>query len=118
MKENHTKGPWIVFTEKAGVPIYIRSEVEYIGSIDINLDGKDNEAAIKRARANATLIAAAPELLESLQGLISLIDEGWLVRSTANDSEPEFVLRQLGPYRKIANAVSAIEKATKTAEKP
>lgn len=61
----HTKGPWIVsFVEDHPNDLMVGGD-----------DGSDVVCAIRRKNklANATLIAAAPELLEMLKTLSSLI---------------------------------------------
>lgn len=104
---DYTPGPWGA-TEDAPIIIHggdLRGIAHVIGKTM-------GEAETKKAIANARLIAAAPQMLEALQGLIKLIDDGWLIRNTEEDHKPGFAMRQLEPYQKISNAVFAIEKAT------
>lgn len=72
MKEfKGTPGPWRV-SEKRGDLIDIRHNNNGIGAISLNLAHVvARQSWLKEAEANAKLIAAAPELLEALQELIS-----------------------------------------------
>lgn len=45
----------------------------------------------------------------ALADMLALIDEGWLVRNTANDSQPDWAIRQLGYVRRLAAAKLALE---------
>ncbi len=62
--------------------------------------------------ANALLIAAAPKLLEALQGIMKLIEEGLLVRSTATDFEDGWAIRQIPLVMGLSKADAAIKDAT------
>jgi hypothetical protein len=71
---NHTPGPWKQFGQ---------SQDRYLAVIDSIPDRKDRVVANcichvaltnKDAKANAQLIAAAPELLEALDSLVSACD--------------------------------------------
>ena len=70
----HTKGPWAVVehdhaiciqTESPSKTKYGASRYAAIGGFDRN-----DRAQLEEARANARLIAAAPELLEALKVLV------------------------------------------------
>ena len=61
----HTPGPWYVRENKASFTIMPRGKAEYYGSI-ARLDIFD--------RANANLIAAAPELLGALEYFVDVVD--------------------------------------------
>lgn len=71
---NHTPGPWSVVehdhaicvqTEAQNKTKYGASRYAAIGGFD-----RSDQAQLAEARANARLIAAAPDLLEALQALI------------------------------------------------
>lgn len=73
----HTPGPWLIKKR--------HDEPEYSNSIlSVEADGKDFVDSVAtlygcedpEKLANARLIAAAPELLQALQNLVSDIDDG------------------------------------------
>lgn len=66
---------------------------------------------IAQRKEDASLFAAAPELLEACKNLLSLFDSGWAVRDTSDDASPGFALRQIEPMRKLSFAKGAIAKA-------
>lgn len=66
----------------------------------------------EEARANARLIAAAPDLLEALQGLFAMIEAGTLVRDISHDADPKWYLTALELTKALSNAKTAIHKAT------
>jgi hypothetical protein len=79
----------------------------------------DNEPASATARVaevyrppNARLIAAAPDLLAALAGLLKAFDEGIAGRNTERDHEPGWVMRSVELVRTLASAQAAIAKAT------
>ena len=59
----HTKGPWRLSEEKFST-LYVEPFICAIFGTD------------KTAEANARLIAAAPELLEALEGLLEAVSDG------------------------------------------
>ena len=97
MKEfQGTPGPWRV-SEKRGDLIDIRHNNNGIGAISINIAHVvARQSWLKEAEANAKLIAAAPELLEALQKMVSkAYKQNW------NDAYPE----------ELQSAQAAINKA-------
>ena len=97
MKEfKGTPGPWRV-SEKRGDLIDIRHNDNGIGAISLNLAHViARQSWLKEAEANANLIAAAPELLEALQKMVSkAYKQNW------NDAYPE----------ELQSAQAAINKA-------
>ena len=97
MKEfKGTPGPWRV-SEKRGDLIDIRHNNNGIGAISLNLAHVvARQSWLKEAEANAKLIAAAPELLEALQKMVSkAYKQNW------NDAYPE----------ELQSAQAAINKA-------
>lgn len=78
-KQNHTPGPWEVMyaTSPKGectLAVWSSNVFEgYVGSPVCKVSPQENENATDRA--NAHLIAAAPELLEALQKIVSLMPE-------------------------------------------
>ena len=107
--ENHTPGPWLIYANNGY--LYIEADqgkkwrnptichlYEDVTPFDSVLLG-DQFAEFDNAKANAHLIAAAPELLEALRGLL-------------NAPDPEEVEDHAPKLRAIMNAHSAIAKAT------
>jgi len=78
MKLEHTQGPWQVLPEEEGVP-YIRIRGTVLGGwykvANVHMETHEslgeawNEKAKRESRANARLIAAAPEMLAELEWL-------------------------------------------------
>lgn len=62
-------------------------------------------------KANARLIAAAPELLEACKALFGLVESGHLVRDVSGDVNPGWVIKELGLVRALSQAKEAIAKA-------
>ena len=90
----YTKGKWDMSTHSDNTDIIIRSQNGIIANCTI--DAWPEMSKIEK-EANAKLIAAAPELLESLTELFNLLEE----------NEPQWYLR--GHYNR---AIKAIKKAT------
>lgn len=74
----HTKGPWEVVenphaicvrTESPSKTKYGASRYAAIGGLD-----RSDRAQLEEARANARLIAAAPDLLEALKDMVGLVE--------------------------------------------
>lgn len=103
MKNTTTPGPWIYQPETKtirSVPAnyWIATMDSWDGSVD--------------SEANARLISAAPELLKSLEGVMSLIEEEMLVRNTGRDTEEDWYKLAARIISVIGSANEAIEKAT------
>lgn len=65
----HTPGPWRI--RENGQRISIDSEsVDFLGLAEINPSGNTGGIPTQLNRANARLIAAAPDLLEIAEGLL------------------------------------------------
>jgi hypothetical protein len=80
MVAKHTRGPWVVHPEEVDKP-YIRVRGSWPGSrhkvanvMTPVYDGA-GEAEAEETRANARLIAAAPDLLASLKHLVRWHDQ-------------------------------------------
>jgi hypothetical protein len=71
---NHTKGPWVVvdwsFMYRLKIENAANKNLSKPPLAAISYDSKDERG---QALANATLMAAAPDLLEALQSLVSKI---------------------------------------------
>lgn len=70
-KNNHTPGPWYV--EKTDADRFIIIDKECEGRICDVLD-VCKEFGPERQKANAALIAAAPDMLEALESLLRVAD--------------------------------------------
>jgi hypothetical protein len=86
MSTQHTPGPWIknVVPTSAGSAITIQSADHRIAIIYVDGIRKGIDDELPRSienRANARLIAAAPDLLEALQGFQKAWDENRLLTS-------------------------------------
>ncbi len=112
METKHTKGEWIIETQSLSqFAITNRnSAICFIPKLSQNAD------------ANSKLIAAAPELLEALVGLINSINPEDACRGKYKDFQPEnpeiakkaYVGAKSTPAdEQILKALEAIEKATK-----
>lgn len=102
----HTKGPWAWVGDRLEAPgedvLGVDDDGKEFGMHSaILVESEDYE----RAAANRSLIAAAPELLESLKAMV----EAWNMVCDANGWERDHIQQQ-------KDAVSAIGKAT--GEKP
>lgn len=97
-----TPGSWRV-SEKRGDLIDIRHDNNEPGAMSLNLvHVVARQSWVREAEANAKLIAAAPELLEALQDMLS----GWqYIRTQHGD------LYGVGWNRAEQKAVNAINKA-------
>lgn len=104
METKHTPGPWSCCQEEHGVP-YLRVRGTVIGErykiANVLLDPYcDSPCASEEAKANARLIAAAPELLEVAQEVL------------ADD------MLQYLPAEYVAKVRAAIAKATGEVQAP
>jgi hypothetical protein len=72
----HTKGPWKT-DEVAGMEVITISECGYMPHAQVFRRGVGNNYLTDEDRANARLIAAAPELLEASKQFIASIKEIW-----------------------------------------
>lgn len=63
----HTPGPWKIFVGQRTNPATMRTEFLFAQYAMLNTRVKDYETA----SANARLIAAAPDMLAALQGILS-----------------------------------------------
>lgn len=100
MDTKHTPGPWTILSEKTGS---VGSDAPYKMTASVYGDHEECEPD-GRMLANARLIAAAPELLESLRNTASMLQSACLV---ITDKEA----RQMA-LETVAEARAAIAKAT------
>ena len=113
MSTKHTPGPWAMLSEETDKP-YIRirgtklGERHKIANVLTPVYDGSLERETEETRANARLIAAAPELLEALQELLAAERANSLeIVGRDTDGHP---LNAAGAARKKARA--AIAKAT------
>lgn len=89
-----TPGPWRV-GERRGDLIDIRHNNKGIGAISLNLARVvARQSWLKEAEANASLIAAAPELLEALINLVDVVDD--MVHGPSTDAAHAAINKALG----------------------
>jgi hypothetical protein len=101
-KPKHTPGPWRVFDVFTDVEIVTDSSTAAATESLVQFKGQRN------ARANARLMAAAPELLEHLQALIDKADDlTAAIEGTTDQFEDE--------VSALTDAASAAEKIIKAA---
>lgn len=80
MSAKHTPGPWLIVKNKYGeISIHVPGDIGHFeiaseigGEVFKDKDGRFTDTS--RIEANAHLIAAAPELLTELKGLVNLLD--------------------------------------------
>jgi len=70
----HTPGPWYVADTK--IRTSINSEHKHIAMVNYSYRGIESDVMGEEHEANARLIAAAPDLLAALQGLLRGIFDG------------------------------------------
>ena len=105
-KPKHTPGPWrkqgnIIFGNAIGTSV-CKLYTQHIPN--------EKSGAVEE-RANAQLIAAAPDMLEALEIVFELIDSGQLVRDISKDHESDFSLKMLKFVPKLQLINKAITKA-------
>tara|TARA_R110000868_G_scaffold263743_2_gene522389 strand:- start:2007 stop:2321 length:315 start_codon:yes stop_codon:yes gene_type:complete len=83
MTEAHTPGPWLVQAERNGT-FTVWTRQPYTGSLATVIDEDINGPY--PAKANARLIAAAPDMLEALRRMVE-IDDDEVVMDTASVKE-------------------------------
>jgi len=71
METKHTTGPWVIDWNVARLDIFSSDAKVLVASLRRSALSEDIDEA---ARANARLIAAAPELLNALRELSDLVD--------------------------------------------
>jgi hypothetical protein len=72
LKFKGTQGPWLMKSSSLGVHKYIDARIGGGLLQEVAVCGPTEQP--EQSSANAALIAAAPDLLEALQGLMALLD--------------------------------------------
>lgn len=70
----HTPGPWIIDEDELSIISSGNQDLKFIVDVPADYD-KTNVVGIKQRKANAQLIAAAPEMLEALESVVSHFKE-------------------------------------------
>lgn len=96
----HTPGPWIAapYSSVVGAPVVASPNGRSIANVTYFGLGGDFKYHDDESRANARLIAAAPSLLEAMEGYEELLSGGLL------NADPE----ELGAVRRKARAAIAL----------
>ena len=76
-KIRHTPGPWVVRTIDQSLATVETQDGEYIICNAAQLRGDDWKTEHAERKANARLIAAAPEMLDALDGLAAQVRPLW-----------------------------------------
>lgn len=75
MKNQHTPGPWNIIPNAIIGHWQIESPSGRIATVSQCINGTEFPDIDTQAKANAQLIAAAPDLLECCQELLKMVDE-------------------------------------------
>ena len=103
MAEQHTPGPWKVH----GQNIISYHELNIgIAKVLSNIG--------QPAKANAALIAAAPELLEACKFFMTALETGLLVRGIGKDNQSDWALKMANFVKQLQKAQAAIAKAERS----
>ena len=86
MSKQHTPGPWLEPREINGKGMGWRAGPAWLGS----------DSCSEETKANAYLIAAAPDLLEALQRLVANLDEGDFISTTRIDEARAAIAKATG----------------------
>lgn len=102
----HTPGPWTAHVPYPATNPRYAVTASYPNGLTFEVAvASMGDWSMAEARANATLIAAAPELLEALRGIVQELDEFGFINSQDNDPDG-------GESPAIGTARAAIAKAT------
>lgn len=101
MNTKHTPGPWAVYENKGSTRLRIMSD-----SVPYDVATMQHAGSEEAEAANAALVAAAPQLLESLRAIVKTLEAAWKEKQL---TAPRFVQCQLGT--EVKHAIAAIAKA-------
>lgn len=100
MQSSFTQGPWVVRTIDQSLATVETQDGEYIICNAAQLRGDDWKTEHAERKANARLIAAAPDLLAALQRIVAVLDKQVASPHLAERASP------------LTQAKAAIAKAT------
>lgn len=100
MASEHTPGPWALFHHKDSGARYIDS-----GSVQMQIS-RTSDAGAGDMDANARLIAAAPDLLGTLQDLHNRLSEAVQLGLTAQEAYDSFYQEMVGEALSKATGAS------------
>lgn len=100
MQSSFTPGPWVVRTIDQSLATVETQDGEYIICNAAQLRGDDWKTEHAERKANARLIAAAPDLLAALQRIVAVLDKQVASPHLAERASP------------LTQAKAAIAKAT------
>lgn len=114
MSTSYTPGPWQVMTDYDGATIIIAnidgeiftdgtSTFSYDFVCDTFSDYSDDSKLLETAKADARLIAAAPELLEALASLLAFVE----AHTANNEVIPPHTVEHVRARAAIAKAVQS-----------
>lgn len=103
----HTKGKWKVL-DGAIISDHLN---EYGNFHIVDLPERPEGCENDEDKANANLIAAAPELLEACKWFVGALETGLLVRDITKDGQPDWSIKMLSFVKELQNAQTAIAKA-------
>lgn len=106
-----TPGPWTISRSRSGYPYQIcalKQDDSAPGRVGTRITrwGAISLPSSAEGEANASLIAAAPELYEALRAVIAEADEGRIVSASGDYIESR------GPHHVMQDARAALAKAT------
>lgn len=89
----------------------VRSDGSIWLSLGDPVTGPHFQGDLAASEDDARLLTAAPKLLTALKLVWSMLDDGRIVRNTANDVEPDWALKMLTFTRELGSIYDAITKA-------
>lgn len=109
----HTKEKWVIDGQIDGnMVVYLKAGKKILATIATLEDGVNNAARNKEAKANAQLIAAAPDLLEACKAQYEAIDRLFALLILKNTG---FYPSKSGqPWKAIKQGRQAITEAEQT----
>ncbi len=89
-ESKHTPGPWEIY---GGIEICNAEGQEWKTIADIRYPSSANtKISVNEAEANASLIAAAPEMLEALQEAREVLSDHWFTSEDGEDYNNDDVI--------------------------